>query len=306
MKRQWIFALLLGLPTLLQAQSFNFFGTYWSTGSGKSLEQVGLGIPASQMQVAFESHTKDGLEMNLIDGYDVNGKVFFNFVFRARTSKNWNARFGLTASQYQQFFDKNVASGRCLRHLDVYRNGSGKIRYAAIFKSDGCVPQVAYHGVSPEKHKNTFNGLVKNGWVPINVSATSVNGKRTIAAFYEKRKGAFSLKSFLTTDGIGEHDAKMKKKGLRIVYMDAYLHDQNNLPRYSAIWRKVGKADKVGHNLGGPQVSDLGNEMHDSGRYVRYLTGFGFAPESHRYNVAAYKPTRAGHVVDNLQSLQLK
>lgn len=306
MNRLLIVASLLCATTVLHAQSFDFFGTYWSTGSGKSLQQVGLGIPSSLMQKAFDAHTKDDLEMHLLDAYDVKGKVFFNFVFQARTSSSWTARFGLTASQYQRVFNSNIDAGRCLRHIDVYRNSANKVRYAAVFKKKGCVPQVAYHGVSSNSHQDKFNDLVKKGWKPVNVSAVSVNGKRTIAAFYEKRSGSFSLKSFLTTDGVGEHNAEMEKKGMHIVYMDAYTHDQGTFPRYSAIWRKSKKADTTGHNLGGPQVSDLGDDMQNAGRYVRYLTGFGLPPASHRYNVAAYKPTRAVLSINGAQSMNLK
>ena len=43
---------LTALP--LSAQNFSFFGTYWETEQGKSYEAVGLGIPASDMQKAFE------------------------------------------------------------------------------------------------------------------------------------------------------------------------------------------------------------------------------------------------------------
>lgn len=298
MIRKLIVVLLLCATNLPHAHSFEFFGTYWSTGAGKSLEQVGLGIPASQMQQAFDVHTKDNLEMRLIDAYDVNGKVFFNFVFQARTSSSWTARFGLTGSEYQRVYDSNKNAGRCLSHIDVYRQGVDNIRYAAIFKNKGCVPQIAYHGVSPRIHQEKFDSLNKSGWDPVNVSVVSIGGKRTIAAFYEKRSGSFSLKSFLTTDGIGEHNATMENKGMRIVYMDAYSHAQGALPRYSAIWRKIGEAGEVGHNLGGSQVTDLGNKMHNAGQYIRYLTGFGMSPESHRYNVAMYKPKRAIAVRD--------
>lgn len=276
------------------SQSFSFFGTYWENRHGKSYEAVGLGIPASNMQKAFDAHADDGYEMTLIDGYDVEGQVFFNFVFRTRTSSSWVARSDLSHSAFQDVFDAQIDKGRCLRSLDVYRK-NGRPRYAAIFKSHKCVPQRAYHGASAQTHQDRFEAFTSNGWDPVNVSVISIDGTRTYAAFYEKRRGASPLKSFLTRDALAEFDAKQNEKGRHIVYLNAYTHDQNKLPRFSAIWRKVREPVDARANLGGPQVADLGQDMHQSRKYVRYLTAFGLQG-SHRYDIGAYRARASGGV----------
>ncbi len=283
--------LLIGLYLVPAAHAFNFFGTYWETQKGKSYEAVGLGIPASDMQKAFDLHTADGYEMTRLDGYDVGGKVYFNFVFRTRTSSSWTAKFGLTGSSYQKYFDNQFQAGRCLRSLDVYRQGNSP-RYAAVFKKARCKPQTAYHGLNAAQHQAKFDDLTAKGWDPVNVSVVSINGQRRYAAFYEKRPGGTALKSFLTRDQLDQQDAQRKSDGWRLVFMDAYTHDQGQLPRFSAIWRKVSKPNKTWANIGGPQVADLGDEMSDSGRYVRYLTGYGVG-QGHRFDVAVIKPRRA-------------
>jgi len=42
-------------------------------------------------------------------------------------------------------------------------------------------------GVSPEDHQSFFNKYTGDGYVPVNVSVTSVGGKKYYTAFYEKR-----------------------------------------------------------------------------------------------------------------------
>ena len=278
-------------PFPLTADNFIFSGTYWETGGGHTYEAVGLGIPASDMKKAFRIHTDDGLEMTHIDVYDVEGSNFFNFVFNKRTSRSWIARWGMSGGKYQEVFDNNVAAGRCLRALDIYRKGSSP-RYAAIFKKKGCKPQAAYHGLTSQQHQQEFNTLTDAGWDPVTISVVSIDGQRIYAAFYEKQNGGFVTRSFLTRDQLAEEDAKQIAAGRRIVHMDAYTHDQGQLPRFAAIWRKVGKPSNAWANIGGPQVFDVGSAMHGAGEYVRYLTGYG-AGSGHRFDLSVFRPKSA-------------
>ncbi len=116
----------------------------------------------------------------------VGWQCYYNFVFRNRQSKSWVARTNMTGSGYQSFFDKQVAAGRCLRALDIYRKGK-RIRYAAVFKSHGCTKQQAYHSLSASGHQAKVDAWGQQGWVPINVGVVSIGGKRTYAAFWERR-----------------------------------------------------------------------------------------------------------------------
>ena len=48
------------------------------------------------------------------------------------SSTNWVARHGLTASQYQQEFDRHAAAGFSVTYVSGYNEG-GQARYAAIW-----------------------------------------------------------------------------------------------------------------------------------------------------------------------------
>ena len=71
-----ILILALAISTLAHAGNFTFFGTYWETKQGKSYEAVGLGIPESDWQTAFDTHADEGRELVKLDVYDQGGKVF--------------------------------------------------------------------------------------------------------------------------------------------------------------------------------------------------------------------------------------
>ncbi len=90
------------------------------------------GVPASKYQGEFSKITALGYRPVWIDGYDVNGKTYFNVIFRRANGKAWVARHGLSGSKYQKEFKKWTKLGYRLAHVESYKS-SGNVRYAAIF-----------------------------------------------------------------------------------------------------------------------------------------------------------------------------
>ncbi len=293
-----ILALALAMTFCIPPAANAFEGAYWQVIRGKSYEAVGMGFTASALQKEFDTSVDEGHELTLLDAYEAGGQTYFNFVFRNRTSNKWAARFGLTGAQYQRFFDRQTDRGRCLRHLDVYKRGN-QPRYLAIFKTHNCKAQRAYHGLSASDHQAKFDAWTGQGWDPVNVSVTSINGNRIYAAFYEKRPGGTFLKSSMTRNQMEEENAKQQARGRHIVYLDAYLHG-NSPQRYSAIWRKVPKPALPWVDRVSQQMDDF-HETAKRGRYVRYLTGFALG-DSHRFSGALYRPQAAGATVGGISN----
>ena len=294
MKKVSIIVAIIGLLcahwTPSNAAQFSMEG-YWETKRGRSYEATGLGVPDSDYQKAFNVHARHGFELFLVDGYDLEGRTYMNFVFRTATGTPWRARHGLNASAYQQEFDKQVKHGPyCLRWVDSYLKGHS-IRYAVVFTRNNCRGQVAYHGYSPSQHQKRFENLSKNGWSPVNVSVASVNGNRYYTAFYEKRRGGHLLKTFLTRDQFARLNEQQKKAGRRLAYMNAYIHDKGVLPRFVGIWNSKVSGGEYLPNVYGPKMMDQGNRLGKKGYYVRFVTGYGVG-SGHRFDAFWYKPRR--------------
>ena len=211
---------------------------YEATHSAPMAEIARHGIPESSYQEEFSMIWNSGYYPVWVDAYDVNGKTYFNTIFRPN-SNNYDVkvRHDMTKEKYLQEYNEWVKEkGYRLQQIDNY-NDAGKLKIAAIFiKKPGDPPaQPAYHGVTPEEHQTLFEKYTGEGFVPVNVSVTSVNGKRYYAAFYEKRNvGGSMLKSFLNQQEYQDLYDDMKTKKWEQVYINAYQHSGQT--RFSVIW----------------------------------------------------------------------
>jgi murein DD-endopeptidase MepM/ murein hydrolase activator NlpD len=198
------------------------------------------GIPESKYQEEFMKIWGCGYYPVWVDAYDVAGKTYFNTIFRYNSNKYEVAvKHDMTKQKFQDEYDTWVKQkGYRLQQLDNYLD-QGQLKFAAIFVKKPGQPnaQPAYAGVSPEDHQNFFNKYTGEGYVPVNVSVTSVGGKKYYTAFYEKRDvGGSILKSSLTQQEYQDMFEENRKKGWEQVYINAYHHSgQTN---FSVIWYK--------------------------------------------------------------------
>lgn len=205
--------------------------------SGKS-EIAKHGIAESKYQEEFTKMWNCGYYPEWVDGYDVAGKAYFNMIFRYN-SNNYSiaAKHNMTKQIYLQQYNLWVAQkGYRLQQLDNYLD-QGQLKFAAIFIKKPGLPnsQPAYNGATPQQHQKFFDTFTGQGYVPVNVSVTSVGGKLYYSAFYEKRNvGGYALKSFLSQQEYQDMYDDMSKKKWEQVYINAYHH--NGQTRFSVIW----------------------------------------------------------------------
>ncbi len=196
------------------------------------------GIAENNYQEEFNKIWSCGYYPVWVDAYDVGGKTFFNTIFRYNANNyDVEVRHNINKTKYQQEYDEWVKQkGYRLQQLDNY-NDQGQLKFAAIFikKPGQPNPQPTYHGLSPEEHQKLFDTYTGQGFVPVNVSVTSVAGKIYYSAFYEKRNvGGNILKSFLSQQEYQTMFDDNNKKGWEQVYINAYHHDGQT--RFSVIW----------------------------------------------------------------------
>lgn len=214
-----------------------------------------------------------------IDAYDVKGKTYFNAIFRYKNNDDdVVVRHNMNAKGYQKEYDEWVVKkGHCLLQIDSY-NDNGDLKFAAIFirKSGQPASQPAYHAQSPEQHQELFEKYTAQGYVPVNVSVVSVDGKRYYTAFYEKRNvGKCTLKSSLTHEEYQQLYDEMSKKKWEQVYINAYHH--NNEIFFSAIWYEKSAAG----DLAATRKSDSDSyqqkwdQYTGNGLLTRCVTGYG-------------------------------
>ena len=197
-------------------------------------------IPESKYQEEFMKIWGCGYYPVWVDAYDVNGKTYFNTIFRYNSSNfDVAVRHDMNRQQFKDEYDSWVKQkGYRLQQLDSY-NDQGQLKFAAIFIKKPGQPnaQPAYHGLSPEEHQTLFEKYTGDGYVPVNVAVTTVAGKKYYTAFYEKREvGGSILKSSLSQQEYQDMFEDNSRKGWEQVYINAYQQDGQT--RFSVIWYK--------------------------------------------------------------------
>ena len=206
------------------------------------------GITESKYQQYVSELAEHGSMPDWIDFYNVGEEVFVNVIFRpAKTG--WLARHNLTGAAYQDLFDEHVKKGSYkLKQVDSYVK-SGQIRYAVILvKGDGD-NMPAYHGNTADEHQKKFDALTAQGFVPVNISVTSIGGQRRYAAFYEKKNvGGLAVKSFLNGEQYQTFVDEQVKAKREIAYLKSYNH--NGDIHYSAIfYGNINRSQVLKHGM---------------------------------------------------------
>jgi hypothetical protein len=230
------------------------------------------GIPEASYQTEFDRIVSSGYRLVWIDGYDVNGKTFFNVIFRPANGVAWQARHGLSGTQYQTEFDTWTGKGYRLAHIESYLSG-GNVRYAPIFVKSSGPAYTAFHGRTAAEHQKLFDDLTRDGWRPVNITAVSPGGTRVYAGLYEKRDvGSFWTKTFMTPSEYQTEFDNNSKAGRKLVYLNAYTHQDG--PRIIAIWHEKTAPAVARHGLSSSAYQQEFEARLGEGLLTRAVTGY--------------------------------
>jgi CubicO group peptidase (beta-lactamase class C family) len=192
------------------------------------------GISEGKYQQYVSELAEHGSMPDWINFYNVGDEVFVNVIFLP-SKTTWLARHGLTSKEYQDLYDEHVENGSYkLKQVDSYVK-SGQIRYAVILVKGDSTNMPAYHGITADEHQKKIDTLTAQGFVPVNLSVTSIDGQRRYAVFYEKKTvGGLAVKSFLTGEQYQTFVDEQVEAKREIAYLKSYNH--NGDIRYSAIF----------------------------------------------------------------------
>jgi len=230
-------------------------------------------VSADDFQFVFNQAIKSGYRPIWIDGYNVNGKTYYNAIFRPADTTPWVAKHGLTASQYQTEFNQRIQQGFVPEQVESYLDGNN-IRYSAIFVKKGGPAFKAYHGKTAQEHQKLFDSYTKEGFIPANISVVSVGGQRYYTTLYEKvNVGSLEARSFLTASEYQSESDQNKAAGRQLVYLNAYTHGGG--VRFSAIWQSgVSGAFVARHGLSGSEYQAEWNKFTNQDYLTHVVTGY--------------------------------
>jgi hypothetical protein len=145
------------------------------------------GLTAAQYQAAFNQFTGQGYFLDWVSGYfDGTQDLYAAIWSKPSSAPAWQARHGLTSTDYQNTFNQLVA--------EVYKpvvvcgySDDTQDRYAAIFRKIAGVPAwQARHGLTSAQYQVTFDQLMAGGYRLELVNGYSVAGQDRFAAIWTK------------------------------------------------------------------------------------------------------------------------
>ncbi|MEH2072309.1 MAG: hypothetical protein V7K47_29860 [Nostoc sp.] len=185
----------------------------------------------------------------------------------------WQARHGMTSSQYQTTFDRLIGQGYRLVDVNGYAV-NGQDRYAAIWeKSDGPA-WVARHGLTSSQYQSTFDQLVGQGYRLVHVSGYAVNGQDRYAAIWEKSDGpAWVARHGLTSSQYQATFDQLVSQGYKLVDVSGY--SVNGQARYAAIWQNSdGEAWVARHGLTSSEYQSTFDQLVGQGYRLVHVSGY--------------------------------
>ncbi len=144
------------------------YAAIWEQRSGPDW-QARHGMSRAQYQQTFDELAAQGYVLQQVCGYRVNVDVLFAAIWERQSGFAWQARHGLSSSQYQQVFNEQVANGLKLAWVSGYSD-TGIARYAAIWRQESSGAWQARHGLTAEGYQRAFDELMPQGFRPTQVS----------------------------------------------------------------------------------------------------------------------------------------
>jgi len=260
------------------------------------------GMSSTTYQAEFDKYTRQGYRPIVVSGYVINNQARYAAIWeKSATTSPWVARHGLTASAYQQEFNKWTAQG--FRPVQVSGYGvNNQSYYAVIFEKTANAPAwIARHGLTSDAYQQEFNQWTAQGYRPVDISGHSVNNQDYYAVIFEKTANApaWVARHGLTSDAYQSAFNQFTSQGYRLVKVSGY--ELNGQDRYAAIWEKSGSGAWIArHGLNGQDYQDEFDRDFYQGYRPVWVNGYTVANQD-RYaavwsSQSGYNPTDLGEI----------
>jgi hypothetical protein len=186
---------------------------------------------------------------------------------------DWQARHGLSASDYQNQFDLLAAQGYRLVKVSGYcDNNQG--RYAGICYKRGGNRWQSLHGVPASAYQQAMTDLKDQGYRPTHVSVFTIQDELFFSAIWEQQSGLpWIARHDLTAAEYQQLFDDLSAKGWRLRCVSGY--DRVGDPRYACIWdHYTGPAWEARHGLDAAAYQQAFDELGERGFRLIQVAGY--------------------------------
>lgn len=197
------------------------FNAVWQLRDGPAW-QARHGLTNDQYQAAFDSLVGQGYQLVCVSGYAENGQARYAAIWEQRAPSDWQARHGMSRSQYQQTFDQMAADGFAPVQVCGFRVNVD-VRFAAIWERRPGLRWMGQHGLTSSEYQKAFDEQVAAGFRLVSVSGYSDTGIARYAAIWHKdQPGEWQARHGLDAAGYQQAFDDMSGRGFRPVQVCGY------------------------------------------------------------------------------------
>lgn len=241
--------------------------------------QARHGLTSQQYQSTFDSLVARGYRLVDVCGYEEGGQARYAALWEQLSGPDWQARHGLTSSQYQSAFDTLIAQGYRLIHISAY-SVQGVDYYAAIWDKSHGPGWQARHGLTSQQYQTTFDTLVAQGYRLVRVSGYDIGGADHYAALWTQASGPpWIAKHGMTAAQYQSAFDSLVGQGYRLLRVSGYPHGAD--VRYAAIWEQsTGYPWIARHGLSSASYQATFDDLYYQGYRLATVSGYrsGAAP----------------------------
>lgn len=185
----------------------------------------------------------------------------------------WQARHGLSASDYQQQFDLLASQGYRLVKVSGYCDNN-QARYAGIWYKRGGNRWQARHGISPAAYQQAITSLDQQGYRPTHISVFTIGDQQFFSAIWEQQRGLpWIARHGLTSVEYQQLFTQLSGQGWRLRCVSGY--DVGGDARYACIWdRYAGPAWAGRHGLDAAGYQQAFDELGRQGFRLIQAAGY--------------------------------
>ncbi len=198
--------------------------------------QAHHGLTAEQHQTELNRLAGLGFRLSKISGYSIGGQPRYASVWVKQGGSDWQARHGISETQYQQAITQLGSQGFRPVDLSIFRAG-GQVLFSAVWEKESGLEWVARHRLTGPEYQALFTQLSGQGFRLRCVSPYDDGAGARFACIWDRYTGpSWSARHGLTQDEFPREFDAQAERGFRLVRVVGYTIGGQT--RWAGIWEQ--------------------------------------------------------------------